>query len=129
MKLRHCIAIAILPLFLAACLEEAKQGSKQIPEFQGDTGGNGGGETGDTGGTGDGVGTGGTGGANVPVNAAVSVAFTDLDPDGGQIEGATTFTPADDESDLTEYRLYWGQDDTTKLAGSDSVIDTVLVAV
>ncbi|MCH8842727.1 MAG: hypothetical protein IID61_07070, partial [SAR324 cluster bacterium] len=39
MKLRHFIAMAILPLLLTACLEEAKQGSKQIPEFQGDSGG------------------------------------------------------------------------------------------
>ena len=39
MKLRHIFAMAILPLLLAACLDEAKQGSKQIPEFQGDTGG------------------------------------------------------------------------------------------
>ena len=63
----------------------------------------------------------------VPTNAAVSVAFTDLDSDGGQIEGAPTFTTAADESDVTEYRLYWGQDATAKLAGNDAVIDTVLV--
>ena len=31
--------MAILTLLLAACLDEVKQGSKQIPEFQGDNGG------------------------------------------------------------------------------------------
>ncbi len=79
-----------------------------------------------------GFGVGGCGGdeaappAPVPLNAALSVGFTDLDPDAGQIEGAPTFTPASDESDVTEYRLYWGQDATTKLVGNDTVIDIVL---
>ena len=65
--------------------------------------------------------------AVVPANAAVGVAFTDLDPDGGQIQGAPTFTPAADESDVVEYRLYWGQAAKTKLAGNDAVIATVPV--
>ena len=38
-----------------------------------------------------------------------------------------TFVPASDESDVTRYRLYWGQDSTTKLAGNDTVFDTRLV--
>ncbi len=64
-------------------------------------------------------------GGGVPVNAAVGVAFTDLDPDGGQIEGAATFAPPADESDVSECRLYWGQDANAKLAANDKVIDTV----
>ena len=65
--------------------------------------------------------------AAVPVNAAVNVAFTDLDPDGGQIQGAPTFAPAVVESDVSEYRLYWGQNVTTKLDGNSAVIATVPV--
>ena len=62
-----------------------------------------------------------------PANTAVSVSFTDLDTVGGLIEGAPTIVPAADESDVTEYRLYWGQDGSTKLATDDAVIDTVQV--
>ncbi len=67
------------------------------------------------------------GGSVVPVNAAVGVAFTDIDRNLGQIEGDSSFTPAAVENDVTEYRLYWGQDADTRFAGNDTVIDTVLV--
>ena len=63
--------------------------------------------------------------AGEPVNAAVGVAFTNLDPDGGQAEGAPTFARAANESNVTEYRLYSGQNATTKLAGNDTIIETV----
>ncbi len=44
----------------------------------------------------------------VPVHAAVSASFTDTNTTGGIISGALTISPASDESDITEYVLYWG---------------------
>jgi hypothetical protein len=50
----------------------------------------------------------------VPVNAAVSVAFTDTDVDGGQVGGSVTITKAGNETDISHYVLYWGSNSTTK---------------
>ena len=49
-----------------------------------------------------------------PTNAAVSIAFTDSDTDGGQLAGTATITKAASEADLTHYVLYWGSDSSTK---------------
>jgi len=43
-----------------------------------------------------------------PLNAAVSVAFTDTNLVGRQLGGKVTITKASDESDITHYVLYWG---------------------
>ncbi|MGK5093651.1 DUF1566 domain-containing protein [Deltaproteobacteria bacterium TL4] len=59
-----------------------------------------------------------------PVNAAVSMAFTDTDGDANQLAGEVSITKASNESDLTHYVLYWGSSSTTRLAG-DSVIATL----
>ena len=50
----------------------------------------------------------------VPTNAAASMSFTDTDLDGEEIEGTVNITKASDESDITDYVLYWGSDSSTK---------------
>jgi hypothetical protein len=50
----------------------------------------------------------------VPVNPAVGIAFTDTDSDANELEGDVNITRALDESDVTDYVLYWGSDATTK---------------
>ncbi|MGK5090930.1 DUF1566 domain-containing protein [Deltaproteobacteria bacterium TL4] len=49
-----------------------------------------------------------------PQNAAVSVSYTDLDPDGGELGGFLSITKASDESDVTHYVLYWGTSSNKK---------------
>ncbi|MDH5753472.1 MAG: hypothetical protein OEZ59_13765, partial [Deltaproteobacteria bacterium] len=62
-----------------------------------------------------------------PVNPANLVSFTDQDWTAGQIKGQAVIQPAADESDITEYRLYWGQDAATKLATDSAVVDVLAV--
>ena len=50
----------------------------------------------------------------VPVNAPVSMSFTDIDPDGLQVEGTINLTKAANETDITHYVFYWGSNTTTK---------------
>lgn len=50
----------------------------------------------------------------VPVHLAAGVSFTDSDTDAGEIAGTVTITKAADESDVTDYVLYWGSNATTK---------------
>ena len=59
-----------------------------------------------------------------PLNAPVSVSFTDSDADGSQLQGAVTIAKAADESDVTHYVLYWGSNTTTKQ--STTAIDTIV---
>src|SRR5690606_19894863 len=47
-----------------------------------------------------------------PVNAAQGISFTDTDGTAGEIAGIVAITKASDESDLTDYVLYWGSDAT-----------------
>lgn len=49
-----------------------------------------------------------------PVNAAVSVAFTDDDLNGGRIGGKISISKAVDESDITHYVVYFGSGVSTK---------------
>src|SRR5690606_13118466 len=56
-----------------------------------------------------------------PQNAAVSLAFTDTDSTAGFINGSLLISKASDESDVTHYEIYWGQDDSTKLDGEDAI--------
>ena len=54
----------------------------------------------------------------LPSNAAASVSFTDTDKHQGEIGGAVTITKATDESIITDYVLYWGQNSSTKLTNT-----------
>lgn len=54
----------------------------------------------------------------VPTHAAASVAFTDTDLDSSQLGGNVTITKSANESDVTNYVLYWGTDASTKRAGA-----------
>lgn len=54
----------------------------------------------------------------VPTHAAVNVSFTDTDTDGGELAGNISITKATDESDVTDYVLYWGTSATTKQSGT-----------
>ncbi|NBW83061.1 hypothetical protein EBR21_15030, partial [bacterium] len=51
----------------------------------------------------------------VPLNAAVGVSFKDTDINGNKIAGDILITKASDESDITEYEIYFGSDPTTKM--------------
>ncbi|WP_167859376.1 hemoblobin-interacting domain-containing protein [Paenibacillus cymbidii] len=44
-----------------------------------------------------------------PEHGPLSIAFTDLDTDAGQVKGTVSFTPAlpSDESDIVDYAFYW----------------------
>ncbi len=53
--------------------------------------------------------------STVPVNQAAAVAFIDTDTDAGEIAGDVVITKASDESDITDYVLYWGSSSSTKL--------------
>ena len=50
-----------------------------------------------------------------PVLSATSLSFTDIDSTGGEIGGTLIIEPASDESAISNYRLYWGSDETTTL--------------
>ncbi|MGK5091252.1 DUF1566 domain-containing protein [Deltaproteobacteria bacterium TL4] len=52
---------------------------------------------------------------------AARVAFTDTDPDTGEIGGVVTITKAGNESEVTHYVLYWGSNATTKLSGYEAL--------
>ncbi|MGK5092517.1 DUF1566 domain-containing protein [Deltaproteobacteria bacterium TL4] len=57
----------------------------------------------------------------VPVNNAVSIAFSDKDPTSSGIAGVVTVAKALDESDLTDYVLYWGSEPSTQLTGQTAI--------
>jgi len=46
--------------------------------------------------------------------AAISVSFNDTDSDIGELSGDVTIVKAGDESDVIQYKLYWGSNSTTK---------------
>ena len=58
----------------------------------------------------------------VPVHSAGGVSFTDGDGDKGQISGEVLITKANDQSDITEYVLYWGSGESAKLTGAKPII-------
>lgn len=51
-----------------------------------------------------------------PVNQAFDASFIDEDPSPGKVNGTIYITKAGDESDITDYVVYFGSDPTTKLA-------------
>ncbi|MEY3902794.1 MAG: hypothetical protein RL189_2100 [Pseudomonadota bacterium] len=53
----------------------------------------------------------------IPVNMAGGLTFTDTDVNGGRLAGTLQITRATNESDITHYRVYWGSNSQTKLAG------------
>lgn len=53
-----------------------------------------------------------------PQSSAVSLAFEDTAERGGLLSGSIKISRATDESTISHYVLYWGQDKQTKLADS-----------
>ncbi|MCP4138011.1 MAG: hypothetical protein GY754_44015 [bacterium] len=62
----------------------------------------------------------------VPLTNAAGISFP-VDSDGTEDEltGTVTVTPAADESNITEYRLYWGENAVTKSAVLSTAIETL----
>ncbi len=58
----------------------------------------------------------------VPKFSAISLSFTDSDPDGGQVQGTVTISRASNETNITEYVVYFGSNATTKSGGSRETI-------
>ena len=50
----------------------------------------------------------------VPVHPPISASFIDSNPVGGQLAGNITIDKASDETDVTHYVIYWGQNSTIK---------------
>lgn len=53
---------------------------------------------------------------SVPNNAAGSISFIDTDPDQNEIGGDVIITKAVNESDITDYTIYWSNSVNTKIA-------------
>jgi hypothetical protein len=68
-----------------------------------------------------GSGTGGGSGNTAPTYTASSITFFDGDSDTGQISGTLSIGKATDETNITDYVLYWGSNSTTKLAGQAAI--------
>lgn len=66
----------------------------------------------------------GGGGAPVPTVLPTNGSFTDTDDDAGQIGGTITWTAANPTTGITGYKVYWGSNATTKLAGHTDVLYT-----
>lgn len=47
--------------------------------------------------------------------------FSDVDESSNEIGGAIVINKAENESDITGYKLYWGSDDKTKLSGYSEI--------
>jgi len=62
-------------------------------------------------------------GGRAPRYAASNLSFTDEDNDVGQIAGTLKISKAADETDITQYVLYWGTDVNTKSGEAISYID------
>ncbi|MBU2513306.1 hypothetical protein KJ966_18350 [bacterium] len=52
---------------------------------------------------------------------AVTFNYIDRDMDAGELWGDITIAKATDETAVTQYRLYWGESTTTKLAGQNMI--------
>lgn len=57
-----------------------------------------------------------------PVNKAQSITFTDTDMSQGEVGGEIQITRATSESDVSGYRIRWGNSDNCTLAGSDLIV-------
>ncbi len=57
------------------------------------------------------------GSTEVPTETAASIAFTDSDQNGSEIQGTLTIGKAADESTITHYALYWGVSSDSKVDG------------
>ncbi len=58
-------------------------------------------------------------GASPPFNPAIGIRFTDSDAAADKIGGEVMITPAADQTDITHYVLYWGENDTQKLPSQE----------
>jgi len=58
-----------------------------------------------------------------PLGRAGGIDFTDLDMGHLEIAGYVEIQKAEDESDMTEYLLYWGDEDAKKLTGEDPIAE------
>ncbi len=63
--------------------------------------------------------------APIPTVLPTNGSFTDGDSDAGQISGNITWTAASPTAGITGYKIYWGSDATTKLAGNSAAVYTV----
>lgn len=61
----------------------------------------------------------------VPAVLPTNGSFTDTDDDTEEIGGTVSWTAADPTTGITGYKIYWGSDTDTKLAGHDSAAYTV----
>ncbi len=62
---------------------------------------------------------------SAPTVLPTAGSFTDTDNDANQIGGTITWTAANPTTDITGYKIYWGSNATTKLAGNSAVVYTV----
>ncbi|MGK5090689.1 hypothetical protein WDW89_01585 [Deltaproteobacteria bacterium TL4] len=62
---------------------------------------------------------------DVPTHPAEGLTFTDTDSDKGEIAGDIIIKKASDESDITDYVIYWGSDETTKLTDQSAIATIV----
>ena len=58
-----------------------------------------------------------------PLGRAGGIDFTDLDMGHLEIAGYVEIEKAEDESDITEYRVYWGDGDERKIEGEEPVLE------
>ena len=61
----------------------------------------------------------------IPTVLPTSGSFTDADSDVNQISGTISWTAANPTTNITGYKIYWGSDATTKLAGNTAAVYTV----
>ncbi|TFG63205.1 MAG: hypothetical protein E4H36_06210, partial [Spirochaetales bacterium] len=57
----------------------------------------------------------------LPAHKAAGAGFTDIDPGPGEIAGSLSIQKAADESDITQYVLYWGSGAAEKLTGGEEI--------
>ncbi len=62
---------------------------------------------------------------SIPAAIPTSGTFTDADIDSMEVSGNITWTPASPAIDITGYKIYWGENATTKLTGNTSEVYTV----
>ncbi|MEM7184193.1 MAG: hypothetical protein AAF518_25060, partial [Spirochaetota bacterium] len=54
----------------------------------------------------------------IPTQTALSVSFSDIDPQLGKVGGTVSITKASDESNITSYSLYWANSSGEKISSS-----------
>ncbi|MDX2469386.1 MAG: hypothetical protein QNL04_02285 [SAR324 cluster bacterium] len=57
----------------------------------------------------------------IPINASAGVSFTDTDQDTSELGGTVSITKATDETDITDYLLYWGTSSSAKMTATAAI--------